>query len=122
MKLTNGEIYMSKGALTKLLQERLPVKTAYALAMLAQKLDNQLAVIEKVREGLFKTYGKPVEGVPNKLWVDPNGASFPQYLKELSELMGQEIEVVYTPPTLPESLELEPATLLLLQKFVKVPK
>ena len=126
MKLTNGEIFNAKAPLEKLLVEKFPVKTSYGLAKLANKLNDQLQVIEKVRQGLFQTYGEPdpknqtqltmqsaieerddegnvkqdAEGNPITI---PN-PKFPKFAEELGELFSQGVEIVFDAVTLPEKV------------------
>ena len=120
MKLTNGEIFNAKQPLEKLLGEKLPVKTSYGLAKLAAKLNEQLQVIEKVRQGLIQTYGEQDKDNPVQIKVDPQSKGFQKFVAELGELMTQEVEVVFEVVTLPDTLEVEPATLMALDKFIKV--
>ena len=134
MKLTNGEIYNAKEPLEKLLKERLPVKVSYGLARLATTLEDQLKVIGTVRQGLFKTYGDPnpqnmtqlrcLPGIEEKdedgnTVIVPN-PKFPKFMDENSELMSQEVEIVIDVVTLPDTLEVEPAVLMALYKFIKL--
>lgn len=142
MKLTNGEIFGVKEPLEKLMAEKLPVNASYGLAKLAHKLNDQLAIIEKVRVGLFKTYGKPDSANPNQLRCmplivetdndgnivndskgNPNMIDNPVYQKfisEMLELMGQEVEIVFEVVKLPDTLEIEPNVLMALEKFIKL--
>ena len=120
MKLTNGEIFNAKEPLEKLLQEKLPVKTSYGLAKLASKLNDQLQVIEKVRQGLILTYGENNPDNPIQIRVDPQSEGFSKFAEELGELMTQEVEIVFEKVTLPDTLEVEPSVLMALEKFVKV--
>lgn len=120
MKLTNQEIFNAKEPLEKLIQEKLPVKTSYGLAKLAHKLNDQLQIIEKVRVGLFQTYGGPHPDNPRQLRVDPQSEGFPKFANELGELMTQEVEIVFEEVTLPDTLEIEPSVLMALDRFVKV--
>ena len=120
MKLTNGEIFNAKEPLQKLLSEKLPVKTSYGLAKLAAKLRDQLQVIEKVRQGLIQTYGEKNPDNPTQIRVDPQSESFPKFAEEYGELMTQEVEIVFEVVTLPDTLEVEPVTLMALEKFITV--
>ena len=120
MKLKNGEIFNAKEPLQKLLSERLPVKASYGLAKLAAKLDDQLLIIEKVRQGLFQTYGEPNPQNMTQLRIDPQSENFPKFAEEMGELMTQEVEIVFDVVTLPDTLEIEPATLMALDKFIKI--
>ena len=120
MKLTNGEIFNAKEPLEKLLNEKLPVKTSYGLAKLAAKLNDQLQIIEKVRQGLITTYGKIDPDNSMQTRVDPQMEGFPKFMAEYGELMAQEVEIVFDVVTLPDTLEVEPATLMALDKFIKI--
>ncbi|MBA7632060.1 hypothetical protein ES703_39602 [subsurface metagenome] len=102
------------------MQEKFPVKVSYGLAKLASKLDVQLGVIEKVRQGLIQTYGEKDKDNPQQIRVDPQSESFPKFAEELGELMSQEIEIVFDVVTLPDTLEVEPAVLMALDKFIKI--
>jgi len=135
MKLTNGEIFMAREPLGKLMEQKFPVKTSYGLAKLASKLNDQLKVIDDVRNGLIKTYGEPDKENSQQIRVDPEGESFGKFVEELNELFSQEVEVVFDKVKLPEkvaatcdackhnmdkSLEIEPSVLMALDKFVEV--
>ena len=120
MKLTNGEIFNAKEPLQKLLTEKLPVKVSYGLAKLAAKLNDQLQVIEKVRQGLITTYGEQDPDNPMQIRVDSQSEGFQKFAEEYGELMAQEVEIVFEVVTLPDTLEVEPATLMALDKFIKI--
>jgi hypothetical protein len=128
VKLTSGEIFNAKEPLGRLLKEKLPVKVAFGLAKIAKKLDDQLVAINQVREGLFRTYGE-LDNVTHKWIVRPyiddgagNAIRNPKVIKfeeEQDELMAQETEIVYETVKLPDTLEIEPYDLMMLEKFVK---
>ena len=120
MKLTNLEIYNAKEPLSKLIQEKLPVKASYGLAKLASKLDAQLGVIEKVRQGLIQTYGEKDPDNSQQIRVNPQSENFSKFAEEYGELMVQEVEIVFDVVTLPDTLEIDAVTLMALDKFVKV--
>jgi len=135
MKLTNGEIFSAKEPLQRLLAEKPPFAVSYGLAMLASKLDSQIGVVEKVRQGLFQTYGNPnpenprqlmppepmIEGDNKKFVENPQAKKF---VEEYNELMAKEIEIVIDIVEIPSTMELniEPAVLLALMKFIKMVK
>ena len=120
MKLTNREIFNTKAPLESLLKEKFPVKVSYGLAKLANKLNNHLQVIEKVRQGLIETYGEKDPENPRQIRVIPGSEKYQKFAEELGELFSQEVEVVFEVVTLPDTLEVEPAILMALEKFVKV--
>ena len=120
MKLTNGEIFNAKEPLQKLLQEKLPVKASYGLAKLASKLHDQLEVIEKVRNGLIQTHGEQDPENPQQTRIVPGSGNWSKFAEEYGELMSQTIEIVFDVVTLPDTLEVEPAVLMALDKFIRV--
>jgi len=132
MKLTNGDIFSASEPLKKLMDIKLPVKTSYQLAKLASKLNEQLKVIDEVRNGLVRSYGEEKDG---KIEVMPENPNFPKFVDEFNELMAQEVEVVFEKVKLPETvaatcdkchhnmdkaLEIEPSALMALDKFIEV--
>lgn len=135
MKLNNGEIFASREPLQKLLGEKFPVKVSYGLAKMANKLNDQLKVIDDVRNGLIKTYGEPDPENSQNIRVAPEGENFEKFVEEMNELFSQEVEVVFEKVKLPEKvaatcdkcshnmdkmLEIEPSVLMALEKFVSV--
>ena len=160
MKLTNGEIFKTRhgmdrdgkpvDALGELLQQKLPVKVSLEVVKLAQKLSEYLKPIEDVRDGLVKQYGTPL---PNGMvsmqptieikdedgkvtGTEPN-PQWQKFNEEYAELMAQEVEVVFTPVSLPEkvaatcdkcnhnmdkALEIQPSILMVLEKFITIAK
>lgn len=135
MRLTNGEIFNAKEPLSKLMVQKFPVKVAYGLAMLASKLNSQLKVIDEVRTGLIKTYGKPDPDNPKQIRILPEDKNFAKFVGEMNELLSQEVEIVLDKVELPEKvaatcdkcghnmdkhLELEPQVLVALSKFMDV--
>lgn len=135
MKLKNGEIFMARQPLSELAGMKFPVKTSYGLAKLAAKLNDQLTILDQVRKGLFETYGKPDPDSPQKLNINPTDEGYAKFTEEMNELMGKEVEIVLDVVTLPEMveakcgkcgeitsrpLELSPATLMMLEKFITV--
>ena len=142
MKLTNGEIFNAREPLNALLSMKLPLKTSYGLAKTAAKLNEQMGVIEACRKGLFMTYGRPDPKRSTNLIMTPEieqrdgdgkvmndsegkpimvpNPQLPKFAEEMGELMMQEVEIVIEKVALPDTLEIEPTTLMKLEKFVKV--
>ena len=120
MKLTNGEILNAKGPLGELVQQKFPVKTSLELVRLVQKLNEFLIPIETVRDGLVTTYGKPSETNAQSFEIRPGDENWPKFSAELAELVTQEVEVVFKKVQLPETLEIEPAVVMALDKFITI--
>ena len=120
MKLTNGEILNAKVPLQQLVANKFPVRTSLALVKLVHKLNEVMGPVEEVRSGLVKTYGKPDEKNRNQTRVSPEDEGWDKFQEEFVELMSQEVEVVIEKVELPDTLEIEPAILMALEKFVKI--
>ena len=125
MKLTNEEIFTAKEPLQKLLNERLPVRISYQLAKMASKLNNQFEIIERVKDGLIKTYGEADRDNPTRVEVKPDSEQFPKFIEEMDELFAHEIEIVLDKVILPQevdgkSIQIEPSVLMALEKFIEV--
>ena len=135
MKLNNGEIFMAREPLQKLMEQKFPVMVSYKLAKMTSKLNEQLKVIDEVRNGLIKTYGKADKDNPQQISVPQDSRGFSKFMEEFGTLMNEEVEVVFDKVKLPEkvaatcdkcshnmdkSLEIEPNVLMALDKFVEV--
>ncbi len=135
MKVSNGEINQAQAPFRDLTTRRLPVKTAYALARIGAKLAEQMAIIEGVRKGLFETYGKPDPKKLHNLQMLEEFDTYPKFMAEMEELYAETVELEIDPVMLPltvdsvcekcntpvtRPLEIEPAILMLLDKFIKV--
>lgn len=120
MKLTNAEILNVKGPIQQLIQQKLPIKTSLALLKLVRKLNEFLIPAEQVRDGLVRTYGEPDEANPNQIGVKPDSKNWKKFMEEYAELLSQENEVVFEKVSLPDTLEIEPAVLMALEKFIKI--
>jgi len=118
VKLTNGEIWNAQEPLRKLLEQKFSVMVSYKLVKLVQKLNEQFMVIEEVRNGLIKQYGK--KDKKGNISVKPGDSNWNKFIKEFNELMEQEIEIVVEKIKLPDSFEIEPSVLVPLEKFIEV--
>ena len=122
MKLTNEEIFTAYEPLQKLLNEKFPVKVSYELARMASKLKTQFEIIEKVKDGLVKTYGEVDKDNSTRIEVKPDSEQFPKFIEEMDELFAKEVEIVLEKVEIPQGVEvnIEPASLMALEKFVGV--
>jgi len=122
MKLTIAEIFNVKEPLQELVKQRLPVKTSLAVLKLVQKLNEHLIPAEEVRNGLVKQYGESLKDAPNSevISIKPGDKNWTKFAEEFSELVQQEVEIVFNKITLPDTLEIEPAVLMPLEKFIKI--
>ena len=150
MQLKNAEILAANESLAKLMEQKFPIRVSFDLAKLATKLRDPMKNIEDVKNGLVKTYGEenrveaqlPKKDAKGEVEKDADGnpilednPKFAEFLKEFEELLALEVEVVFKQVKLPEKiaatcdkcshnmdkmLEIEPAILVALDKFVTV--
>lgn len=123
MKLKNGEIFEAKEPLQSLLDQKLPVVISYKLAKMSHKLNEQLKVIENVRNGLVTKHGKPNNN--GQASIRPGDENWKQFVEEIDELMAMEVEIVIEKVKLPEKIDdkpllIEPKVLMFLDKFVEI--
>lgn len=124
MKVTNGEIWASREPLGKLAQMELPVKTSLQVARLANKFGEQFKVIDGVKNGLIRKYGK-ADKEKQQFNVDPRDKDFPKFVADVNELMAQTTELVFDKVKLPSMVDgkpfqIAPSILIALEKFVEV--
>lgn len=135
MKLTNGEIFNAHEPLKDLMGKKFPIKASYALAKLAQSLTPQIDIVSQLRQTLYITYGEADPKDPGRILMSPANKNFPKFAAELGELFEQTCEVEFEVVKLPSvitvvcekcrniltvPLEIKPATLMLLEKFIEV--
>lgn len=123
MRVTNGDIFMAKTALQELIQEPLPVKTAYWLTKLVRKAQEQLRDVEAVRIKLVKELGAADEA--GNYTVPRDSENWQAFESAYNELMSETVEIEGLPMekiTLPSNngLCVSAATLLALDPFINV--
>lgn len=131
MKVTNEEIFNGRDSLRLLSQMRLPVLVSLQVARLVSKLNEPVRILEGVRNSLVNQYGQRQESgevtvvIPNDLLNRPVSPGWENFLKELGELMAQEIEVDAEKVKLPQEvdgkpLQIEPSILIALERLIEV--
>ena len=120
MQLTNGEIFNAKEPLAQLAKQQFPVKTSLALVKLIQELNTHLAPLEEVRNKLVMTYGTQDPKTPTAYNVTPGDEKWEEFAQQLNELFAMEVELKTEPVTLPDTLEIAPATILAIEKLIKI--
>ncbi len=122
MKLTNGEIWVAKPQLDKLVEYDMPWETSLAMSRLALKVNAEYAPIEQTRLGLIRKYGKPDKDNPNMTSVDKESKDYNKYMEEFAELMNKEVTVdakkVELPADMDGALAVKPVILMALEKFL----
>ena len=133
MKLTNGEIFDAQKPLGELAPQKMPVKISLAVLELKDLIKPIAGRVEELRNKLIREYGEDgIKGFgvwPEVLVPDPEheGRSLQEpnpkwepFVKDFGEVRAEEVELDFEPIALPESVELSPAALMALEKFVKI--
>ena len=115
MRIKNGELMQAKGPLAELVKIKFPVKTAFALARMARKIEEYSKPIEECRDNLIRQYGD--EDEPGHWTIKPNNSKWQQFAAEFNELMEMETEIVLETIPLPDCT-VAPEMLIPLEKFV----
>ena len=136
MKATNGEIFDIQKPMGELAPQKMPVKTSLAVLKLRELTNPIAGRVEEMRRKLIKEYGEVSPTNPQDLHIQPTILSpdpehegrmlqevnpkWAEFLKDFQEVRGVEVELECEPIVLPENIELSPAALMALEKFVKV--
>ena len=119
MKVTNGEVRLMKDALEKLIAIRTSAKMAFQLAKLTNEVNEHFQVMEIARNGLVKQYG--TERADGRIEINDSAKeSKEEFWAEFVKLLEEEVEIDIEPIELPETLEVEPSTLMPLMRFIEV--
>ena len=133
MKLQNRDIFLARQPLQGLANMKLPIKSAFAVAKLANVLNDPLRIIDEMRNKLIEEYGEKNED--GQMQVKTDSEQFGKFMAEVNELMDQEVDITFEKVKLPEkiaatcdacqhnmdkTIEIEPAILMALEKFIIV--
>jgi len=119
MKVTNGEIFNSKAGFEKLLSLPLPAKVSYNIAKMTKEVNEQLKIIDTVRTGLIRKYGKEDKG--GAVSITPESKNFVKFIEEFNEILKEEVELKSDKVKIPsDNLKVEASVFLALDPFVEL--
>lgn len=121
MKIQLGKIVNSKDALGKLLGEKFPVKTSYMIQKNFRTVEPELKSYEEQRNKLIvEKHGVReinAQGEQTDSWKVPDDRMV-SFLKDMSELFSVELELSISKIKLPESCEISPSDIYLLDWMI----
>ena len=122
MKVTNAELMNAQEPMETLGKKQLPVKVALALSKLSMKLNEHLVPALKVKDGLVRQYGHEIKvaNKPPQIGLEPGDENWTKFCEEYAELLNFENEIVFEKVLIPDTVELDVATAMALEKFIKV--
>ncbi|KKL74540.1 hypothetical protein LCGC14_2063870 [marine sediment metagenome] len=133
MKVTNGEIFDIRKPLSELATQKMPVQTSMAVLKLRELIKPAATLVEEMRTKLIQEYGdEGPEGMsvkPTILIPDPEhegrlieavNPKWEPFVKDFEEVRAVEVELDFQPIHLRSNVELSPAALMTLEKFVEV--
>ena len=120
MQAKNGDVWQAREPLQELLKEPWPVKTAYGLARLGRRINEQAMLIEQVRTRLITQYG--VANGAGQIAVTPDSPNWANFVTCFNELMDEDADIPLDKVILPdvEGLSLQPSILMALVPFVEM--
>ncbi|MDO8673197.1 MAG: hypothetical protein Q7O66_17465 [Dehalococcoidia bacterium] len=119
MQVQNGAVWQAQKPLQELLNAPWPVKTAYALARLGRKINNEYGVIDQVRVKLIKQYGTTDD--KGQTSILPACPEWEQFAAAFNELMAQEVEIPLEKIVLPDiEISISPNSLISLEPFIEM--
>ena len=118
MKTTNGQIYITKDALQRLVDmEAMPAKYGIKILRMAKMLNNEIGLIEESKNKLIKKYGEEKDG---KISVSPKSEKFVDFLKEMNEMMAVEVKLDMEKAQIPDSIAMSIRDLSALEPYIEL--
>jgi len=118
MKTTNGEIYVTKDSLQKLVDvEDMPIKYGFKVLKLVKKLNDEIVIIEQGRNLLIKKYGTEADG---KISVSPLDENFVKFVEEANEMMAIEVEFDLPKAKVPDNVSMSVKDIAALEPFIEL--
>lgn len=119
IQVTAGELTVMSGSLTDLTSAKMPAGVGYLVKRLAQKLGGEISlVLSQQAEIMGKYKAEKTDG--EQLRMTPQNPNFKKARAEMNNLLAQEVTIEADIIILPKKVVLEPRTLLVLEKFLKV--
>jgi hypothetical protein len=97
MKILLGMLVARKDLIIKFLDKEFPARTSIKFKILSHEIAKYTDIYEQQRVELVKKYGAEIDG---QIRVDPNSDKWNAFVKELTDVANQEVEVVF--PTINE--------------------
>jgi hypothetical protein len=124
IKIKLGEIINIIESLNNILIKEIPIKTAYMLSKLAQKIEPELKNFQNSNNKLIEKYGQRDE---NNEIINNNGIvpiildKKEDYKKEIEELLNIEIDIDFEPMSIKSlgDIKIAPKDLFVLDRFIK---
>jgi hypothetical protein len=121
MKVKNSTLFATEGiapfvsGLNALIAQKLPIKSAFAVAKLSNDAAKAIKDFEDARIAIFKRLGEEKDG---KVEIKPENRE--EFFKSLSELLELEQDIPGEPIPVPETCELTAAQADALKGFINV--
>ena len=119
IKVTAGELTVMVKPLQDLMAAKMPSGAGYQVARLVKKLESEIQIVMTKQSEVMRKYKAEVaeDGSMSMTADNPN---FAKAKAELNDLFAQPVTLDADMVTLPKNITLEPSTLLILDKFIKV--
>lgn len=119
VKVTAGELSVMDRPLQDLGTAKMPAGIGYQVARLVQTLQAEVGIVV-VRQREIMLRHKAEESEEGDLSLSRANPNFAKAEAELNDLFAQSVTVEAETVKLPKKVILEPATLMILGKFIKV--
>ena len=91
MEVTLSQVYTSFNLLSRIVDQKLPIRMAFRFTRLIRELNKEWTSLEKLRSGLIETHGEAVEGQKGSFTVPPENRE--AFFKEFQELLSETVQV-----------------------------
>ena len=91
MEVTLGHVYASFNLLSRIVDQKLPIRMAFRFTRLIRELNKEWTSLEKLRSELIETHGEKVEGQEGSFTVPPENRE--AFFTEFQELLAETVQV-----------------------------
>lgn len=95
MEVTLGQVYASFSILSKLVDQKLPIRLAFRFTKLIKSLNEEYQALEKLRDGLVKKFGEKIEGQDGAFRVPDTRRK--EFIAEFQELLNESVTIPWEP-------------------------
>jgi hypothetical protein len=114
------DLYNVKESLERISKLDLPIRAAFKVVRLIEKLNKEFVVVEPLRQKLFEKYGEKAEDLENAMRIKEENK--PAFQKEWEELLLTEMNLDFVPlraEEFGEDTKIQPQDLMNLQPFME---
>lgn len=100
MEVTLGQVYSSFSILSKLVDQKLPIRLAFRFTKLIRTLNTEYQSLEALRDKLVRKFGETVEGQEGSFRVPDTNRK--EFVSEFQDLLNETVTIPWEPISIEE--------------------